>query len=204
MWVAVNAVLLYAPFALQRRLLLGFHVPVALLAAFGVIGVLWEWLPAQRRAVSLVALLTVLPTTLLVLLVQVVGVLQAQWPLYITSEERGAIAWLAEETNSSELVLASPKMGLMIPAWSGNRVIYGHPFETVRAEERKAAAEGFFSGDVEPGDLLSEYDVDYVFVGPHERALGDAAIDWAAASGGVAVYSSPEVAIYRVSRRSPE
>ena len=35
------------------------------------------------------------------------------------------------------LILSSPEMGLFIPAQTGRRVLYGHPFETVNADAEK-------------------------------------------------------------------
>lgn len=199
-WVGVNLVLLYTPFALQRRLLLGFHIPVAMLASCGVVGVLWTWFRSRQRAVSTGVLLILLPTTLFVLLVQIAGAMQAKWPLYMTADENGALRWLKDATTTDELVVASPEMGLMIPAWAGNRVVYGHPFETVRAEQRKADVENFFSGRTAPDDFFGDYDVSYVFVGSHERALGESGLAWSADSRYPVAYSNAEVLIYRISR----
>ena len=47
-WVGVTALLLYAPFALQRRFSLGLHVPLAILAAMGLFRMakrkrVWGW-----------------------------------------------------------------------------------------------------------------------------------------------------------------
>ena len=199
-WAGVTLVLLYAPFALQRRLLLGLHIPLALLASFGVIGVLWTWLRAYRRVVSFAVLSALVPTTLFVLLVQIVGSLQAEWPLYMTTDEHSALIWLENSTRANELVVASPEMGLMIPAWAGNRVVYGHPFETVRATQRRADVEGFFSGTTRPDAFLREYDVSYVFVGSHERALTQGGSPWSVDGTYPVVYSNAEVTIYQVPR----
>jgi len=72
-------------------------------------------------------------------------------------------------------VLTSPEMGLFIPAWSGRRVVYGHPFETVDAERTKARVTKFFAAatsDAERESLLREWRAAFVFVGPRERAIG--------------------------------
>jgi len=39
-------------------------------------------------------------------------------------------------------------MGLFVPAWAGQPVVYGHPFETVDADARKAQVEAFWAGEI--------------------------------------------------------
>ena len=65
-------------------------------------------------------------------------------------------------------------MGLFIPAYTGRRVIYGHPFETVDAPVQEMAVTRFFDGSLSLDELqnfIADYDVDLVFYGSRERAL---------------------------------
>jgi hypothetical protein len=63
-------------------------------------------------------------------------------------------------------------MGLYIPAWSGQRVVYGHPYETLHARENYQQITRYFSGqNTQPDDFLRH--VDYVFMGPREKLLGN-------------------------------
>jgi hypothetical protein len=94
---------------------------------------------------------------------------------YLTQAEHQALNWIDDNTHPDALILASPEMGLFIPAYAGRRVIYGHPFETVDAESQEAAVTQFYSGDLsetQMRDFLADRQVDYVFYGPREVALG--------------------------------
>ena len=67
-------------------------------------------------------------------------------------------------------------MGGFIPGHSGRRVIYGHPFETVNAAAEEQAVRQFFeTAAVSPAaaqQFLAQREVEYVFYGPREQALG--------------------------------
>jgi hypothetical protein len=81
--------------------------------------------------------------------------------------------WIAANTPQKALILASPEMGLYIPAYTGRRVIYGHPFETVNAEQMYARVIEFFDGSNDKEDLSALSDVDYVYYGLKERNIGE-------------------------------
>jgi hypothetical protein len=168
-WAGVTALLLYAPFAMQRRFSLGLHVPLAILAATGLFSV------AKHRRIWGWALAATLPTTLLVIVLALGGGLKHDPRLFVSTDEAEAMDWLHDHAPRDAVVLASPEMGIFIPAWSGRRVVYGHPFETVDAERTKARVETFFApgtGNAEREAMLREWRAAFVFVGPRERALG--------------------------------
>jgi hypothetical protein len=167
-WAGSVAVLLYVPFALQRRFITGLHVPLTLLAAIGLEQIVWPRLRVRRRALvtGLIVGFSAL-TNLFVLLVAVVGVAQGQSPLVMTLDEADACAWLGEHTPWTDTVLTQPESGQFVPAWAGNRVVYGHPFETIEAEAKREESAYFFSPDAtvtERRALLDLYGVRYVFV----------------------------------------
>jgi hypothetical protein len=70
------------------------------------------------------------------------------------------------------LVLAAPETGLFIPAHTGQRVFYGHPFETRQAKEMEGLLIKLFNGTAGHLDLDHLDSVDYVFFGPREKNLG--------------------------------
>jgi len=198
-WAGLTVVLVYAPLALQRRLLMGFHVPMALLAALGLMYVTWPLVGRREALTTLVAFFLLVPTTLFILAVPMLGAMKGEWPLFMTAGESLAFEWLRESAPRDSIVLASPQVGLMVPAWAGQRVVYGHPLETIDAASRQAEVERFFAGKIDPNEFLGRYGIRYIFVGPKETALGgfDAtrlSPEWSLE----VVYSNQEVTIYRV------
>ncbi len=168
-WLLVGLSLIYFPGDLQRRFISGLYVPVAGLAIYAL-----SWLVENRsrfRILALALILFSLPTNIIVLSS---GLHAAQDPaLYLQRPELDAFEWLDEHA-SGALVLAAPDSGLLIPAYSRARVIYGHPFETPQAEARRLEVAQFYSEltSIAAEDFLDSKGVKYVFYGPRERALG--------------------------------
>lgn len=193
-WVATTLGVVYLPLNLQRRMLTGFYIPLAGLAVY----TLERLAPQRMRLVFLLVLVVSLPTNLLVLLAARHGALTRDPQLYLSVGEWRAFEWLQENTSPAALVLASPESGLWIPAYSGRRVLYGHPFETADAAGERATVSAFFEGSMKPAQrqaLLASRGVDYVFWGPRERTLARIAPDesWEAVyeEGGVTIYAVP-------------
>jgi hypothetical protein len=113
----------------------------------------------------------------------------------MTGDQAAANAWLRDNTAWTDTVLAPPEAGQFIPAWAGNRVVYGHPFETIDAETKEAEATRFFSPEAstaERRDLLDRYGVRYVLALAAEPDLSPLAL------GLTSVWSSNEAVIYQV------
>jgi hypothetical protein len=196
-WAILALVMVYLPFGLQRRFLVGLLVPLAALAGFGL-----EWLEnrigKRVRLVAIAALVSTFPTLLLVLLAGQFGALTHDPLLYLTRGETQALSWVETNTPADALLLAAPQTGLFIPAHTGRRVLYGHPFETVDADVEESAVTSFFANAaanvLAAENFLEKRKIDYIFYGPREQLLGQIP-DLPELS---AVYSQAGVTIYRV------
>lgn len=193
-WFFVAWGMMYLPIGLQRRFMMGLYVPTVLLAAWGLER-LGHWLKGRERFLATLALALALPGPLL-LLAGSAHLAQVRSPLYyLHRDEVAALHWLQENTPGEALVLCAPQTGLFIPALSGRRVLYGHPFETVNAAQEEASVEAFFEGRLpSANDFVQRRGVDYIFYGPRERALGGLPPGLNA----WLVFSSPEVVVFQV------
>jgi hypothetical protein len=180
-WVIVNGLLLYVPFSLQRRLVTGLHVPLCLLAAMALSHYLLpRFLHARRTLILRAFIVLTTLSNLFVVATLMGGAAQHDPRLYLYRDEVDAMTWLKENTQPTDIVLASPTTSLFIPAWAGNRVLYGHPFETIKAEEKKALVEAFFQegvGGRAGQEITRLYRPAYLFYGPRERELGKLMIE---------------------------
>ena len=198
LWAATSLLLAFMPTTLQRRFLMGLYVPLVGLATLAGRRILRQW----RWGGSM--LLLTAPSVLVVLLGPVWGeapVVSARGtpPLvYLTRDEARALVWLRKNTPADALVLAAPDTGAIIPAWSGRRVLYGHPMETLDGARYRELVGDFFRRCLKgraAWAFLHEEGVRYIFLGPRERALG-----------GLPIYLPPDtvaarfgdVTIYRV------
>jgi len=174
-WVAVVPFLVYLPFNLQRRLVEGVQIPLALLAARGALE-LARRLPRLSRTVVAAALLAVLlPTNLLLVGGSCLALRARPAPVFRQRAELRALDWLGERAAPGDVVLSAYETGNYLPVRTGARAFVGHGPETVRFEEKRALVARFFDPATASDwrqELLQRYGVDWLFWGPAERALG--------------------------------
>jgi hypothetical protein len=193
-WVLAVPFLLYMPFNLQRRMIAAAQVPLALLAAAGL--VTWS---RNRRRLPIYYVAIVSLSNVLLVLGNLGPIHQRVVPIYRPEDEVAALEWLAAETEPDERVLASFEAGNVIPAWTDLRVFAGHGPETLHNAEKEEALEHFFdpaTDDAWRQELLREFGLNYVFHGPLEREIGN--WDPASAQYLVPLYRKGAYAIYEV------
>lgn len=218
LWTALGILLLYLPFELQRRFMLGLFIPVSGLASIGArnlitghkkfqesetsqAGVSTSREPPERNKrnsfnraniPSILLVMFVVPTNLLILTGMVQAAAVHDPMLYLTRDEARALEWIEENTPEDAKILASPQTGLFLPGRTGRRVFYGHPFETVDASEMETAVEAALATGFGGESRLIDQ-ADYVFWGPREAAIGEGGF-----SRTDVVFQSGEVKIYKV------
>ncbi len=173
-WLIVGFLLLYIPFSLQRRFLFGYYVPVVLLA-----GVFFEKfiILSQKngRTILRIVIIISLITNVLLLNGILKGLSQHDSHFYLNRDEAEAISWLDLHSPKGTVVLTSPGLGNFVPARSDLKVMYGHPFETIDAEEKKEKITQFYIGELRGSTLkawLKEYNVEYIMFGIREKEIG--------------------------------
>ena len=197
-WAVTTLVLVYLPLDLQRRLINGLHLPLAILAAIG----LSRWLdssPLQmtsRRLITNSVITIGVLGTIFVWTIPLLGMLSSPTEsetmalFFLRQDEVIGLKWLRENTTAGDVVLASPRQGMFVPGQTGARAYYGHPFETIEADKKKETVEAFYRGEFENAPPA----VDFIIYGPSEQALGQPA----KISAHSVVFSTDDVFIYRV------
>jgi hypothetical protein len=171
-WTLAGFLLTYLPFNLQRRFLIGLGIPVAALAMIGIQSIhSLRW----RNLSTILLFALMLPTNLLILSMGLTSVAQHSPSLVYTIDEAMAFSWIQAHAQSGDVILAAPETGALIPALTGRRVIYGHPFETTYAAEKKQNLIDFYGGNWDVYQIieyLHDAGIRYIFYGPQEMALG--------------------------------
>ncbi|NIS82107.1 MAG: hypothetical protein GTO14_18295, partial [Anaerolineales bacterium] len=194
-WSVSNALMLYAPLGLQRRLSLGLYFPLACLASLGLKALVTK--QARYRLALLGLLILSFPSNLIMFSAGLSGVIRHEPSVIHTPGEVGAYTWMAENLPPGSLVLAATDTGNRLPAYADVRVLYGHPFETPEAERQEARVNEMFrwQADAEEGfTRLEAFGVDYVFYGERERAIGEPT--WLERC--TLIHRAQEVALYAV------
>ncbi len=194
LWCVVGIILLCIPWNLQRRFIIGLYIPIVLLGIMGIYRLRTNTNTLRWVGTGLIVLS--LPTNIVILLLMGQGIVTRNDTIYIHKDEESAFQWISKNTQEDAVIIAAPETGLFIPARTGRRVIYGHPFETVSAENQKERLTRFFHGSDSGGDLNPLEQGDYLFYGPRERELGNGYLP----DGINLVYENGKARIYQVIR----
>jgi hypothetical protein len=198
-WFLIGIILIYFPFNLQRRFILGFYIPAAGLAVIGIKELAIRFPKIEKVIWNGIFVLSI-PTNLIILLLAIYGMQTHDPGLYLTKSEFSGLEWISKTTPEGAVILSSPSMGTFIAANTGRRVIYGHPFETIDAEIQKVTVLSFFKqaqNTARSSQFLEKNAIDYIFYGPREQKLGELP----AISGIQIAYNHDDVVIYIVDRK---
>lgn len=172
-WLVVGSVLPYLPLISQRRLVLGWSIPLAMLSAYALLVLASAREP--RRVIAAAVAIAVLPISTIVYVVDGLRVMaRPGFPIFYHPEIPAAAEWLKEKTEPEAIVLSHLLTGMFIPALSGNRVFAGHWAETLDDETKQRLTFEFFNPATNDGrraEILAGYDVRYVLVTPVERQM---------------------------------
>ncbi len=161
LWLALNLALLYAPFPLQRRLLLGMWIPLAALAAPKLESLLYR--PALHLRYAIYAAIPLCAANLVFLSAIRINALSHNPLIFLSPDTAAAVDWLNAGARGS-VVLASPENSAWLPGMAGTRVVYGHGMETPDAEQALRDVEAFFAATDADAQLriLRDHQVDLV------------------------------------------
>jgi len=145
LWAGISLILVFIPWRLQRRFLTGIYFPLAGLSVFGVLALVQRTSIKFRHWV-IATLFFAIPTNLIVLASGLQAIASRNPSIFLDRDLLQGLAWINSNSGQKDLVLADPEHGLTIPSLTGRRVVYGHPFETVQAEDEAAFLEEVFYG----------------------------------------------------------
>lgn len=223
-WIGLALLAAVSPLPYAPRFLLAIVVPLAVLAAVGLVALVrrramrvvarsedarWRGpgRPSRAVAVALVALLVV-PTNLLLLARPALG--RGIWsmedgsaipfhgpPVYLAQDELAAMAWL-RGLDEPVLVLASPTVGNVLPALTGQRVVAGHLDLTLDFRRKVDDIRAFFAPTAGRSalEVVRSLQATHVYYGPMERRYGPYPEEAAGAS--VRVFARGRVTIYEL------
>jgi hypothetical protein len=173
-WFVVQAVLIYAPFGLQRRFSHGLYFALVPLAVITLERMIKE--PKRMMLAFVVLLIISMPSILIVVGSGLFGVANQDPAVVLHPSEKEAYDWLVQYAEPDRLVLAGPRAGNRIPAYANLRVLYGHPFETIDSENQLVLVKNAYSNDLSEEDaltLIQDQQISYIFFGPEEQGYGN-------------------------------
>lgn len=158
LWFCLAVAFAYLPVWFQRKLVFGSHVPLCILAGISF-GVILERFTDRtaRKFILAVALVIGLPlaasTSAWLLKNEWVEVAtNADGAYYVSDDLMGGLRFLKEHSRPGEVVCATLNTSRLIPAISGNTVLWGHWAMTVDNAERQAWFARLFGVAADPND----------------------------------------------------
>ncbi len=141
-WLILGALIIYLPIGIQRRFMVGYSIPVSILACTFLL----SFKKRKTRIIGISALMA--STSLTIIIIFLAGfnaISNKNQLIFFSKPEYEAIQWLKSNSRSGSLVLADSRVGTFLPGLTSSRVIYGHPFETINAIENKETVDDFFN-----------------------------------------------------------
>lgn len=184
LWVALVAMLLYAPLPTQRRYLVGVQTPLAIMAAFGWSRAVLPYFKQKRRVLVSAAYLLVAGVAMLaIILLNTLALTQptAHREVYDTPDEILAYDWLQRETQPDDLVFITfdggqTGRGSRLVSAIGHRVFIGHWIETVDFEAKILELKQFYdpaTSDSWRRDFLKRIRAVYLWYDEYAQEFGD-------------------------------
>ncbi len=167
-WLVAMLIAMYLPTNTQRRFGVAMMIPIAYFATRALEGFWFEFISRRWRYRLLIA---VAPTMTMTYVLVLMGNLTVNSGPFLQRDYVAAFQWLKDQGHTDEVILAAPDVSAWIPGWASDRVVYGHPFETLNAVTKEQQVANWYSG-ADCGQVIEQYDVRYILVGPQEQALG--------------------------------
>ncbi len=184
-WVLGGLAAAYLPFAFQRKMIMGTHLPLGILAglAIAMIAERREKCSGGSRTAAAVAagLVAVLSLSSVRYLIRDVVVANREsttstgaHPVYWDTSDVHAWEWLGRHSSAGSALLTFPLRGVLAPAYSGRALYAGHWGETPDFTGKVRTAHDFYSGAMtsdERRQFLRENRLTHVLVGPVEAMV---------------------------------
>ncbi|HEV2217391.1 MAG TPA: hypothetical protein VGV88_07440 [Candidatus Dormibacteraeota bacterium] len=200
LWFAVPSVIVLQPWDWDNTKFFIFFALLGSIVAGAVLAALFQRLPLGPIAAALLLGLMVLSGGL-----DLARALDTTVSSYQFIDTRGLqlADWVRSNTPTDAIFLVADEHNSPIPTLSGRRIVIGYPgwlftYGLADYAQKTNDAQLMLQGDHSTPELLKEYHVDYVLIGPQELSAqhGAAAAYWAQV--GHLVYDNGEYRLYRV------
>ena len=208
-WLIIQGALIYFPFNMQRRFILGLQVVINILAIFGLIYLknifkIKRPLSSGQTAILIAGALIVLTgSNYLILIMSFYPIINPGPIYYLENSRLEAMQWLKNNTSPKSVVLSSCPNCNLIPAFGLRRVYLGHWDFTVNSKQKLALLNYFFQKN-NPNDgrknFLLKNNINYIFYSKKGEGFGP--FNPNTKSYLKEVYQNPDITIYQVNQHA--
>jgi hypothetical protein len=174
LWFVLSVGLTCLPFWFQRKLILGAHVPLCIMAAVSLDLLLNRFSNFRIRAwLTVTAAVVFLPLLVATPVCLLAGENKevrnnTTGAYYVSHDLMAGLQFLKTQTRPDDVVFASYQTSRLIPGFSGNTVVSGHWAQSVDAQERRQWMASLFNPQanwMDPGRARKFWgtDIQYIF-----------------------------------------
>lgn len=173
LWFLSHFLIIYIPLGFQKLLIRGLWVVAVMLAVIGI-GILAKKAKLRYGALLTAVVIFACISSVFIFTKKVSEPATNRW-MYLSTGEKEIIDYLNSHGQNEEGVMASYRIGNIIPASTEKRVWVGHEFQTPDFKNRIAEVNAFYAGKMTSDDakeFLKKSKAVWVFWGPDEKAIG--------------------------------
>ncbi len=173
-WIVLTGILIYSPFATQRRFLEGVHIPVAVFAGTGIFHFFRLIKGSLLHILFVVILVVMLSITNVFNINKMIFAYSNKNPdryiHYLETDDLIAMRWLENNSSKNEVILAGFYYSNLIPGFTGRFVYNGHLYLSADSRRKMKLLDEFMtsSDDQFRRRFLLENGIDYIFIGTRD------------------------------------
>ncbi|PJA90813.1 MAG: hypothetical protein CO135_04035 [Candidatus Levybacteria bacterium CG_4_9_14_3_um_filter_35_16] len=182
-WIFFTAILIYAPLNPQRRFLEGVHIPISLVAVFGIITIFSYLRKTLKENAGFILpkiagfLIIILSLSSFFSIFRDFQTIAKDNPkdyyYYLNPSEPEAMDLIKKRTNSNDVILSNWFYGNLIPGLTGRKVYVGHKYQTFEFDNKVNKINSFLleKNDKTALSFLQSNKISYIFLGVNDSML---------------------------------
>lgn len=173
-WIVLTGILIYSPFATQRRFLEGVHIPVAVFAGTGIFHFFRLIKGSLLKILFVIILVVMLSMTNVFNMNRMITAYNDKNPEryihYLDSADLTAMKWLEKNSIPGETILAGFYYSNLIPGFTGRFVYNGHYYLSTKSRDKTKLFDDFMiSSDIKTRQkFLKENNINYLYFGKND------------------------------------
>lgn len=164
-WLIVQFILIYLPINIQRRLILGLHIPLCIFAAFALVRHTKEFIPKKYINPAITLILLIASVTSLTLTGMQITQLHSETSAeytnvkYLKTYEVDMLHWVKDNLEDDSeyapypIILAEHHISNYIPAITNEKIYSGHWAQTVNFTQKYEVVKQIYSTGTIPKEI---------------------------------------------------
>ena len=164
-WILFSLIMAYVPFNLQRRFLVGIYIPLVIIYWYFLKEFVVSKQKTNKTSLIIFLISIIIPSNILIFAGSLNAIRNLDSMFYVKTSLIESLDWANEELKNKSVFLSNEDNGLLIPAFGNFQVVYGHPFESINADEIKIKVNNFWTHKMSLEDSLNfikNNNVDYI------------------------------------------